>query len=90
MGTPIHNKHSFEKAFNVILQQIATTHTYYDYSLSVYTGTDNKIIIICPEHGKFEQTPYLHFKRGSVCPKCAKNNFVEKRKTKVSEFIKKS
>jgi predicted nucleic-acid-binding Zn-ribbon protein len=86
--TSTKNKHSIKKAFNIILEQIATTHTYYDYSLSIYTGTDNKIIIICPEHGEFKQTPYCHFKRGSICPKCARNNSAEKRKTKVSEFIK--
>ncbi len=25
----------------------------YDYSKVVYTGTNNKVCIICPEHGEF-------------------------------------
>jgi len=41
----------------------------YNYSKSVYTGTDNKVIIICPKHGEFEQTSYNHLK-GSGCAAC--------------------
>lgn len=44
---------------------------YYDYSKSVYTGNDNKIIIICPIHGEFSQRAGDH-KRGSGCNKCGK------------------
>lgn len=83
----VKNKHAVKKGFLSILDQIATTHTYYDYSKSIYTGTDNKIIIICKEHGEFEQSPYCHFKRGSICPECAKVNRAEKRRTKIAEFI---
>lgn len=45
----------------------------YDYSLSVY-GKNNydKVIIICGEHGQFEQTPWAHM-RGQGCPSCANN-----------------
>ncbi len=45
----------------------------YDYSKSKYTGAFNKIIIICPKHGEFEQTPDAH-KRGQGCPKCVGKN----------------
>jgi hypothetical protein len=45
----------------------------YDYSLVVYTGTDNKVEIICSKHGIFEQTPHAHLK-GQGCPLCC-NNF---------------
>jgi len=34
----IKQKHSAIKKYNSLLEQIATTHTYYDYSKSVYTG----------------------------------------------------
>lgn len=46
----------------------------YDYSKSVYTTTNKKVCIICPEsgHGEFWQTPNNHthkiHKQG--CPKC--------------------
>lgn len=43
---------------------------YYDYSKSVYVNIDSKVIIICPEHGEFEQIPYSHMK-GRGCARCA-------------------
>lgn len=42
----------------------------YDYSLVKYINNTNKVIIICPIHGQFEQTPHNH-KRGGGCKKCA-------------------
>lgn len=46
----------------------------YDYSLINYRGLNtNKIIIICPIHGPFEQYPKNHI-NGMGCPKCSKNN----------------
>lgn len=41
----------------------------YDYSKVKYINDKNKIIIICPEHGEFKQSPGDH-KRGQGCPKC--------------------
>ncbi len=41
----------------------------YDYSKSIYKYTNEKVIIICKEHGEFRQTPMTHL-RGSGCPKC--------------------
>ena len=42
----------------------------YDYSKVVYKRSDEKVIIICPEHGEFYQTPSNH-KLGKGCIKCA-------------------
>lgn len=56
----------------------------YDYSLVEYSGTDNKIKIVCKEHGVFEQTPH-HHRNGIGCPKCA-----NVRKLTNEEFILKS
>jgi hypothetical protein len=42
----------------------------YDYSKSDYTNTKHKVLIICPEHGGFQQTPESHL-AGAGCPKCA-------------------
>lgn len=42
----------------------------YDYSKVNITSMCNKVRIICPEHGEFEQIPYIHIK-GHGCPKCA-------------------
>ncbi len=42
----------------------------YDYSKSVYTGVQDKITIICKEHGKFVTTPNMHLCRRGICLKC--------------------
>ncbi|MFW6225878.1 MAG: hypothetical protein ACOC3V_02865 [bacterium] len=44
----------------------------YDYSLVKYNGIDNKVNLICPEHGEFKQSPKNHM-NGQGCTKC-KNN----------------
>ena len=41
----------------------------YDYSLVEYQHIETKVIIICPKHGQFKQTPNSHL-RGHGCPKC--------------------
>jgi hypothetical protein len=41
----------------------------YDYSLSEYINARIKLRIICPIHGKFEQSPFNHL-RGTGCPIC--------------------
>jgi hypothetical protein len=42
----------------------------YDYSLVNYIGSNNKVKIICPEHGLFEQTPVCHTNGKRGCDKC--------------------
>lgn len=42
----------------------------YDYSKFKYVSGRDKVIIICSEHGEFEQTPNAH-KNGQGCPRCA-------------------
>lgn len=42
----------------------------YDYSKVNYTHSKNPVVIICPIHGEFEQTPNVHLK-GCHCPACA-------------------
>ena len=56
----------FEEKANLI-------HNYkYIYNQMNYVDTKTKICIICPEHGKFWQTPNSHLS-GRGCPKCAGN-----------------
>jgi len=43
----------------------------YDYSKVVYTGFQNKICIICPEHGEFWQKAENHL-GGCGCHECNK------------------
>lgn len=44
----------------------------YNYSKTVYTKAQEKVIITCPIHGDFEQTAYEHL-QGYNCPKCSKH-----------------
>lgn len=42
----------------------------YDYSEVEYTGSNNKVKIICPEHGPFWQTVSNHLKGQCGCKQC--------------------
>lgn len=46
----------------------------YDYSNMKYLGAKHPIVIICPVHGPFEQTPDNHLS-GCGCPSCATTGF---------------
>jgi hypothetical protein len=41
----------------------------YNYSLVDYINNSSKVIILCPKHGEFKQTPINHLK-GNGCEKC--------------------
>ena len=62
---------------NTILSQFKEKHgTAYDYSKVIYgegKNVNSKVTIICPTHGEFEQSVYLH-KKGQGCPSCASSN----------------
>ena len=42
----------------------------YDYSKTVYKSSKDKVIITCPIHGDFEQTPGDHLRTQIPCPGC--------------------
>ena len=42
----------------------------YNYDKVDYLNSRNKVTIICPIHGDFEQVPFTHL-QGSSCPKCS-------------------
>ena len=60
----------------------------YDYSKVDYKNARTKVEIICPEHGSFFQYPFIHYSRGSGCPKCGIKINAEKRKLPTEELIK--
>ena len=61
----------------------------YDYSKVNYIGVNNKITIICPIHGEFQQTPSNHLK-GKGCRLCFfERNKIAKLLT-IEEFIKRA
>lgn len=65
----------------------------YDYSKVNYVNNRTKVIIICPEHGEFEQIPDSHL-RGRGCPICrwkkAKENIRRAQGMTTDEFIKRA
>lgn len=58
----------------------------YDYSKVNYTTARGKVIIICPEHGDFEQVPDAHMKH--ECLKCSIKNHPNHQQRNTEEFIK--
>lgn len=56
----------------------------YDYSKSVYKGSNEIIEVICPTHGSFFPTAYNH-KKGSNCNSCVDRN--KERRLKASNLF---
>lgn len=57
----------------------------YDYTKANYINANTQIIIICKDHGEFNQIPDFHINRKCGCPKCSNNV-----KLNLLEFIEKS
>jgi hypothetical protein len=55
----------------------------YDYSLVDYKLAINKVKIICPKHGIFEQVAGCHYIQKQGCPKCKSS----KGETKIEQFL---
>jgi len=55
----------------------------YDYSKANYINAKKKIVIICPDHGKFIQSPESHL-AGAGCPRCSGKEITTK------EFIRRA
>jgi hypothetical protein len=45
----------------------------YDYSKVIYNGVNDKVIIICSEHGDFNLRPKAHYDDQRGCPTCDKS-----------------
>ena len=59
----------------------------YDYSKVDYIRNKTKVVIICPEHGEFWQTPNDH-KRGTGCYKCNRGGAALTTKQAIKDFEK--
>lgn len=61
---------SSRKPLEQFLQDAKRVHgNKYDYSKVELVNYQTKVIIICPVHGEFTQSPTMHL-QGSGCPKC--------------------
>ena len=61
----------------------------YNYSLVNYTGSHKPVLIICPIHGAFPQTPSNHL-QGCGCKDCANINKSKQYTLTTEEFIQKA
>jgi hypothetical protein len=57
----------------------------YNYSKSIYVDAKVKLIIVCPTHGEFKQTPDSHLNGKSGCPKCTGQ--ISKPELLITDFI---
>lgn len=55
----------------------------YDYTKVNYVNNQEKVCIICPEHGEFMQAPQVHL-RGSGCPSCKESSL----EREIYDFLK--
>lgn len=75
------------QGYDTVLQRCREAHgDRYDYTLVKFDKVDEKVEIICPEHGIFKQALYLHY-GGQGCPKCAKEVIKSARLSNTESFI---
>ncbi|MGR5327845.1 hypothetical protein [Photobacterium damselae] len=71
VGCPQCAKNRRKKTTKQFIKEAQQVHgKLYDYSQFIYTNVRTKGIIICAQHGEFEQLPSNHLS-GNGCPKCA-------------------
>ena len=52
----------------------------YDYSHVVYVRAKDKVKIICPIHGEFEQSAFNHYYLGNGCKLCGLKKIAENKR----------
>jgi hypothetical protein len=62
----------------------------FDYSKVHYTGVDAKVVIICPVHGEFTQTPYGHVTSKYGCTKCGIAASAASKHKSTEDFVKRA
>lgn len=62
----------------------------YDYSQVRYTDSQEKVIITCPVHGEYSQTPVAHLRSDHGCPLCGYKNGGDVQREDTETFVKKA
>lgn len=72
-----------------ILDANNTHNGFYSYEKSIYTGCDEKLLIICPLHGEFSQSAKAHVS-GEGCPECGKIKAIKSKTKTNDQFVEKA
>lgn len=71
-GCPKCSNNNFKKTTTEFILDSEKIHgNKYNYSKVEYINKNTKVIIICPEHGEFEQTPDNHLNNKAGCSQCS-------------------
>lgn len=83
-NTAMSNSRRFSKTTEKFISDASKVHNgKYSYTKTVYVNSRTNVIITCPIHGDFSQSPTNHL-QGEGCPKCANKDVT------TEEFIRKS
>jgi very-short-patch-repair endonuclease len=85
-GCPLCGGHCLSNTTEFIEKSIKKHGDKYDYSKVNYINNNTKVIIICKEHGEYEQTPQSHLV-GYGCKDCGIEAMKTKQKTNFDDFI---
>jgi hypothetical protein len=84
------NGKSHKSDTEIFIKKASNVHNNkYDYGKVVYNTSKENVIIVCPTHGEFLQTPNSHL-RGGGCPKCGNERAGAKSTLSGEAFIKKA
>lgn len=70
---------------NFINKSIIIHNNMYDYSKVLYESSIKRVVIICPKHGEFEQTPSRHIS-GAGCQLCS----ADRKSSNNTEFVERA
>lgn len=79
-----------ENLSKILISQFEKEHgEKYNYSKVIYVNNITPVIIICPTHGEFKQTPNNH-KNGQGCRECGREKQASLNRSNTKEFIEKA
>lgn len=77
---------NFKGTDKFILESNLLYKNFFDYTLVIYVSARDKVIIICPNHGEFKQSPDSHL-HGHGCPRCFFDQLSDDKTLDPDEFI---
>ncbi len=73
------------------IRRVTAVHNgFYDYSKVEYAGNEDRVCIICPEHGEFWQTARDHMYSGAGCPVCGQTKSAEAISLSTEQFVERA